>query len=265
MQQRGTVEAGRQDHSLSVSTQITERLSPRSFQPSSQTTSVSGQSTKVSRRMFLWAGSKGAQGPSQGRRTIYQKIWEYDSLDKKKTVTALKAGEDRAILLGLVMILCSIMIYFILGITIVRSYSDSVWTEESSCSVINSTIIGEINCTYSCGSDCRKTSKYPCLQVFVSLNTSGKTVRLLLNEEMHNMNPDCFYVPKCQKDLVTMHTVIINIIGHLRLHPQFCCYYDPAERQDSVLLTQLYSHTTVLQSLFWPTIIFFGDLFKEER
>lgn len=66
----------------------------------------------------------------------------------------------------------------------------SVWTEESSCSVINSTIAGEINCTYSCGSDCRKTSKYPCLQVSVSLNASGKTVRLLLNEEMHNINPD---------------------------------------------------------------------------
>ncbi|XP_048831914.1 calcium-activated potassium channel subunit beta-2-like [Brienomyrus brachyistius] len=208
--------------------------------------------------MFLWAGSKGAQGPDQVRRTIYHKIWEYDTLDKKKTVTALKAGEDRAIFLGLVMILCSIVIYFILGITIVRSYSDSVWTEESSCCVINSTIIGEINCTYSCGSDCRKTSKYPCLQVFVSLNASGKTVRLLLNEEMHIMNPDCFYVPKCQKDLVTMHTVIINIIGHLRLHPQFRCYHDPAEHQDSVLLTQLYSRTAVLQSLFWPTIIFFG-------
>lgn len=57
-------------------------------------------------------------------RTIYQKIREYDILDKRKTVTALKAGEDRAILLGLSMIFFSVMMYFVLGITMVRSYSD---------------------------------------------------------------------------------------------------------------------------------------------
>lgn len=57
-------------------------------------------------------------------RTIYQKIRGYDILEKRRTVTALKAGEDRAILLGLSMILCSAMMYFVLGITMVRSYSD---------------------------------------------------------------------------------------------------------------------------------------------
>lgn len=57
-------------------------------------------------------------------RTIYQKIKEYDISDKKKTVTALTAGEDRAIFLGLSMISFSVMMYFVLGITVVRSYSD---------------------------------------------------------------------------------------------------------------------------------------------
>lgn len=65
----------------------------------------------------------------------------------------------------------------------------SVWTEESSCTVLNSTIVAEINCTYSCGSECWKSSKYPCLQVFVSLNTSGKVVRLSHNEEAQDTNP----------------------------------------------------------------------------
>lgn len=45
-------------------------------------------------------------------------------MDKKKTVTALKPGEDRAILLGLGMILSSVMLYFVLGITILRSYAE---------------------------------------------------------------------------------------------------------------------------------------------
>lgn len=66
----------------------------------------------------------------------------------------------------------------------------SVWTEESSCTVLNSTIVAEINCTYSCGSECWKSSKYPCLQVFVSLNTSGKVVRLSHNEEAQDTNPE---------------------------------------------------------------------------
>lgn len=57
-------------------------------------------------------------------RSIYQKFREVDLLDKKKTVTALKPGEDRAILLGLGMILSSVMLYFVLGITILRSYAE---------------------------------------------------------------------------------------------------------------------------------------------
>lgn len=57
-------------------------------------------------------------------RSIDQKIREYDVLDKRKTVTALRAGEDRAILLGTGMVLGSIMMYFVLGVTILRSYSD---------------------------------------------------------------------------------------------------------------------------------------------
>lgn len=57
-------------------------------------------------------------------RSIYQKFRDVDLLDKKKTVTALKPGEDRAILLGLGMILSSVMLYFVLGITILRSYAE---------------------------------------------------------------------------------------------------------------------------------------------
>ncbi|KAG9351188.1 hypothetical protein JZ751_025078, partial [Albula glossodonta] len=190
--------------------------------------------------------------------TIYQKIREYDILDKRKTVTALKAGEDRAILLGLSMILFSVMMYFVLCITMVRSYSDSVWTEESSCTVLNSTITSEINCTYSCGTDCWKSSKYPCLQVYVSLNTSGRIVRLSHNEETQDMNPECFYVPKCRKDSVAMHMIIMNISERLKMHPQVPCYHDPGERLESALLMRLYGRGAVFHSLVWPTCTLVG-------
>ncbi|KAL2089715.1 hypothetical protein ACEWY4_014403 [Coilia grayii] len=208
--------------------------------------------------MFLWAGAKGPQRSGHERRTIYQKIREYDILDKRKTVTALKAGEDRAILLGLSMILFSVMMYFVLCITTVRSYADSVWTEETSCTVLNSTVVAAINCSYSCGSDCWKSSRYPCLQVFVSLNSSGRVHRLSYNEEAQDSNPECFYVPKCRKDHTSMYSIVLNISERLKMQQQVLCYHDPSEQQDSVLLTRLYGRGAVFHSLFWPTCTLVG-------
>ncbi|XP_012716348.2 calcium-activated potassium channel subunit beta-2 [Fundulus heteroclitus] len=205
--------------------------------------------------MFFVAGARNAAGSGREneRRSIYQKFRDVDLLDKKKTVTALKAGEDRALLLGLGMILCSIMMYFVLGITVIRSYADSVWTEEGTCVVINSTITGDMNCSYSCGSDCWRVSRYPCLQVYVSINSTGRISRLSHNEETQDASSECVYVPRCQKDSAAMHAVIVNISEHLKTNQHVSCYYDPGEQQEAVLLTRLYDHSVVLHSLLWPS------------
>uniref|UniRef100_A0A8C7YC03 KCNMB2 ball/chain domain-containing protein n=1 Tax=Oryzias sinensis TaxID=183150 RepID=A0A8C7YC03_9TELE len=73
--------------------------------------------------MFLWVGTRVTEGSSD-QRSIYQRIRDFEVLDRRKTVTALRAGEDRAILLGVSMILLSVMMYFVLGITVLRSYFD---------------------------------------------------------------------------------------------------------------------------------------------
>ncbi|XP_047444252.1 calcium-activated potassium channel subunit beta-2 isoform X2 [Mugil cephalus] len=215
------------------------------------------QLTHSSERMFLWAGSKPPDGRND-RKSLYQKIREYEVLDKKKTVTALKAGEDRAILLGLSMVFISVMMYFVLGITILRSYSDSVWTEEASCTIVNSTIVWDVNCSYSCGTECWKHSRYPCLQVYVSLNSSGKVVRLLHNEETHEDNPECFYIPKCRKDYAATHAIVLNISERLRSQHTIQCFVDPTRRADSAILTQIYGPGVVFHSLFWPTCTLIG-------
>ncbi|XP_056132293.1 calcium-activated potassium channel subunit beta-2 isoform X3 [Lampris incognitus] len=209
--------------------------------------------------MFLWAGSKTPQG-GVDRRSIYQKIREYEVLDKRKTVTALRAGEDRAILLGLSMVLFSVMMYFVLGITILRSYSDSVWTEESSCTVLNSSIVWDVNCSYSCGAECWKSSRYPCLQVYVSLNSSGKVVRLSHNEETQESNPECFYIPKCHKDYASTHTMVQNISERLRSQGTVTCFVDPTDQMDTAILTQIYGRVAVFHSLFWPTCTLIGGM-----
>ncbi|XP_035643522.1 calcium-activated potassium channel subunit beta-2-like [Oncorhynchus keta] len=234
----------------------------RSFHQSFRTTSSvrrGGRETS-GKRLFVtgtkstgWAASGGG-----ATRSIYQKFRDVDLLDKKKTMTAMKAGEDRAILLGLGMVIASAMMYFVLGITVLRSYADSVWTEGSVCIVLNSTITADMNCSYSCGSDCWRGSKYPCLQVYVSVNTTGRVSRLSHNEESWDANFECFYVPKCQKDTNAMHHIIVNISERLKPHHQVLCYYDPSDQQESVLLTRQYGHSPVFHSLFWPSCMLTG-------
>uniref|UniRef100_A0A3Q0QV49 Potassium large conductance calcium-activated channel, subfamily M, beta member 2a n=1 Tax=Amphilophus citrinellus TaxID=61819 RepID=A0A3Q0QV49_AMPCI len=192
-----------------------------------------------------------------GARLIYQKFREVDILDKKKTVTALKPGEDRAILLGLGMILSSVMMYFVLGITILRSYTD-VWTEEGVCIVLNSTVTADMNCSYSCGSDCWRISKYPCLQVYVSVNNTGRVSRLSHNEETQDASSECFHVPRCQKDSAAVHDMIVNISERLKMNRQVPCYYDPSEQRETVLLIRLYDQSFVFHSLLWPSCTLTG-------
>ncbi|XP_028329181.1 calcium-activated potassium channel subunit beta-2-like isoform X2 [Gouania willdenowi] len=212
--------------------------------------------------MFFVAGVKNTTGSVRGneRRSIYQKFREVDILDKKKTVTALKPGEDRAIILGLGMILSSIVMYFVLGITTLRSYADSVWTEEAVCVVLNSTLTADVNCSYSCGSDCWRASKYPCLQVYVSVNNTGRITRLSHNEETQDASPECFYVPRCQRDSAAMHAMILNISDRLKVNQQLTCFYDPSERQDRVILTRLYDHAVLFHSLLWPSCVLTGGM-----
>ncbi|KAL4608167.1 calcium-activated potassium channel subunit beta-2 isoform X1 [Arapaima gigas] len=238
---------------------FSKRRSPcRSFQNAVRSTPASGRHSHPPAKMFLLTGTKGAPRTTDERRTIYQKIRDYDLLDKKKTVTALKAGEDRAILLGLSMILFSVMMYFVLGVTMVRSYSDSVWTEETSCTVLNSTVVAEINCTYSCGTDCRRASRYPCLQVFVSLNASGRVGRLSRDEETQEASAECFFVPECRWDQAAAQAMVANISECLTARQEVPCYHDPRGGQEVVLLTRLYGQEAVLRSLLWPSCTLLG-------
>lgn len=60
----------------------------------------------------------------------------------------------------------------------------SVWTDEASCTILNSTVVQLVNCSYSCGPECRSSSSYSCLQVYISLNSTGRVLLLLHDEEM---------------------------------------------------------------------------------
>lgn len=65
-----------------------------------------------------------------------------------------------------------------------------MWTEAGVCVVLNATVTADVNCSYNCGSDCWRVSKYPCLQVYVSLNNTGRVSRLSHNEETQDSSSE---------------------------------------------------------------------------
>ncbi|XP_073482347.1 calcium-activated potassium channel subunit beta-2 isoform X1 [Lithobates pipiens] len=233
----------------------------RSLHQSAKSTAVGKGKVGQHSKMFIWTSGRSSSSyrPDE-RRNFYQKIKDHDLLDKRKTVTALKAGEDRAILLGLTMMVCSIMMYFLLGITLLRSYMQSVWTVETQCTLLNASITETFNCSFSCGPDCWKISQYPCLQVHVNLTLSGQKVLLYHNEETLKVNTECSYIPQCGKNYEDSMSLVNIIMENFRKHQRFSCFYDPEGNQKNVILTKLYSSNVLFHALFWPTCMMIGGI-----
>ncbi|EPY85118.1 hypothetical protein CB1_000400007 [Camelus ferus] len=56
----------------------------------------------------------------------------------------------------------------------------------ANCTVLSVQQIGEVfECTFTCGADCRGTSQYPCVQVYV--NNSESNSRALLHSDEHQL------------------------------------------------------------------------------
>uniref|UniRef100_A0A3Q3XKF3 Uncharacterized protein n=1 Tax=Mola mola TaxID=94237 RepID=A0A3Q3XKF3_MOLML len=86
-------------------------------------------------------------------------------------------GEDRALLLGFTMMVFSVLMLFVVGITTVKPYYVSSNWEEASCAVLHTEILEE-------WVDCRGVSTVPCLRVRVNLTGSNQTAFLHFDEEL---------------------------------------------------------------------------------
>ncbi len=84
----------------------------------------------------------------------------------------------------------------------------SVLTDETTCTVLNSTLTKDINCSYNCGSDCWRSSKYPCLQVYVSLNTTGRIGLLSHSEEMLDVSSEVNHSVNWGRPWTLIHSVV---------------------------------------------------------
>ncbi|XP_043558867.1 calcium-activated potassium channel subunit beta-2 isoform X3 [Chiloscyllium plagiosum] len=192
----------------------------------------------------------------------YKKATGREAQEKCKMVSALKAGEDRAIFLGLGMLVCSIVVAFLLGSSVVQSRKYSVWTEESTCTVLETRIANCKECIHNCISKCWKPSEYPCVQIYVNLSSTGSRVLLHHTQESVRFNPECFCATKCSRNRSETERLIASITDNsTQFQPiSFPCYYDPEGRQTNVLLTRFDLSKAVLHSSFWPSCIFLGGI-----
>ncbi|XP_045395668.1 calcium-activated potassium channel subunit beta-3 isoform X1 [Lemur catta] len=171
------------------------------------------------------------------------------------------AGEDRAMLLGFAMMGFSVLMFFLLGTTILKPFMLSTWREESNCTTIHTHITDDwLDCAFTCGVDCRGQGKFPCLQVFVNLTHSGQKALLHYNEEAVQINSKCFYTPKCHRnrnDLLNSALDIKEFFDHKNVTP-FSCFYSPDSQSEDVILLKKYDQMVIFHCLFWPSLTLLG-------
>ncbi|KAL6104249.1 kcnmb3 [Pungitius sinensis] len=174
---------------------------------------------------------------------------------QRARMAASSAGEDRAVLLGFAMMAFSVLMFFVVGITVVRPYVNSDWEEEeeAGCVLLQADILEE-------WVDCRGVSTVPCLRVTVNLTKSNKRAFLHFDEESVLLTPECFYVPKCQTDGAKLQDEVLKLKDSLdtQLGSASSCFTDPARHPGDVILSRKYTLKEALFASLWPCLMLAG-------
>uniref|UniRef100_A0A3B3E1Q7 Potassium calcium-activated channel subfamily M regulatory beta subunit 4 n=1 Tax=Oryzias melastigma TaxID=30732 RepID=A0A3B3E1Q7_ORYME len=99
-------------------------------------------------------------------------------------------AEDKSIRLGLFLIACGILSLFILGFCWLSPTLQSLQSKPANCTVVSVLRPEEMfECVFTCGTDCKGTSLYPCLQIFVNNSESNSVALLHFDEQQLVLNP----------------------------------------------------------------------------
>ncbi|KAJ8011245.1 hypothetical protein DPEC_G00056150 [Dallia pectoralis] len=171
----------------------------------------------------------------------------------KAQVTVSSVGEDRAVLLGFAMMAFSVLMYFVVGITLVKPHLSSDWNIEASCILVQVDVLDE-------WADCRGVSTVPCLMVLVNISTSEQTTHLRYDEESVLLNNKCFYIPKCQTDRKVLVDEVHKIKNALVETPGSVlrCLLEPRKYPGDAILKRKYTLCLALWSLLWPSLMLCG-------
>ncbi|KAL3988219.1 steroidogenic acute regulatory protein, mitochondrial [Sarotherodon galilaeus] len=171
-------------------------------------------------------------------------------------VPGASVGEDRAILLGCTMMAFSVLMFFVVGITVIKPFVNSGWDDgNASCVLQKSEILEE-------WVDCRGVSTVPCLKATVTVYFNGSTEEavLHLNEDSVLLVTECFYMPKCQMDRKALQDQVQKVNSSLDslLGNNTACLTDQTRYPNHAILRRKYTLQMVLFALLWPCILLGG-------
>ncbi|XP_006633582.1 calcium-activated potassium channel subunit beta-4 isoform X1 [Lepisosteus oculatus] len=167
-------------------------------------------------------------------------------------------AEDKSIRLGLFLIICGIVSLFILGFCWLNPTIQNMQCKAANCTVISVQQNGEMfECTFTCGTDCKGTSLYPCLQIFVNNSESNSTALLHYDEQQLVMNPKCSYIPPCERDNKKNSEEVLmwqNRWTEQIRSESFPCFFNQQRRPDDVLLKHSQDKNVLLHCVLWPLV-----------
>lgn len=170
----------------------------------------------------------------------------------KKLVMAQKRGETRALCLGVAMVMCAVIAYYILGTTMLPLYQKSVWTQKSTCRLLETDVREQEEL------EGRKVPQYPCLWVTVS--AVGQWAVLYHTEDTRDRNRQCSYIPGSLENYQAARADVEKVRATFHEQQMFHCFSSTRENESTVLYQRLYGPRTLLFSLFWPTFLLTGGL-----
>ncbi|XP_034039301.1 calcium-activated potassium channel subunit beta-3 [Thalassophryne amazonica] len=159
-------------------------------------------------------------------------------------------GEDRAILLGFTMMAFAVLMFFVVGITVVKPYINSNWEEEGGCVLLQTDMQDE-------WVDCRGVSTVPCLRVKVNVTGSEQTAFLHFDEESVLLTPECFYTPKCQMEKAELQQEVLIVKKNLdsKLGSRVSCFTDREKHPEDAILSRKYTLKMTQSALLWPCLM----------
>uniref|UniRef100_A0A3B4XRJ6 Potassium calcium-activated channel subfamily M regulatory beta subunit 3 n=1 Tax=Seriola lalandi dorsalis TaxID=1841481 RepID=A0A3B4XRJ6_SERLL len=159
----------------------------------------------------------------------------------RSQMSVSSVGEDRAILLGFTMMAFSVLMFFVVGITMVKPF----------------TVLQLVNVYWV---DCRGVSTVPCLRVMVNLTGSNQSAFLHFDEESVLLAPECFYIPKCQMERADLQAEVQGVkrILDTQLGSTSSCFTDHTRHPRDVILSRKYTLKKALFALLWPCLMLCG-------
>ncbi|KAJ8373769.1 hypothetical protein SKAU_G00043490 [Synaphobranchus kaupii] len=167
-------------------------------------------------------------------------------------------AEDKSIRLGLFLIVCGILSLFILCFCWLNPTLQNMQSKPANCTVISVRRVEEMfECVFTCGADCKGTSLYPCLQVFVNNSESNSIALLHYNEQQLVLNPKCSYVPPCERDNQKNKESVLLWQDYWTgegSSQSFTCFFNQQRRPDDVLFKPSDNERVLLHCILWPMV-----------